>query len=228
MLNEVCSSCLSDCCKHLESQQRASKESASASNLLPLLLSAFTSRQTSLPEPCTYHRKRDTTQAYLRSMQQKKNKWAELEIGLWTLFVRVSLFTGETRVSWTSVRTSARFWGCSKILLAQPQKRNDLHVNTHEHSHKNHVLSGAATNDHFQCWWLWWLFFLSHRLFGELRGCFLRCSRWHPSMSCFSQPKNIHFTVTEEEINQNISTFKELEWENFDLFVLQKWLKLNL
>ena len=40
------------------------------------------------------------------------------------------------------------------------------------------------------------------------------------------QPKDIQFTVTEEERNQKIFTFKKLVSENFDFFPF-KLLKLN-
>ena len=41
-------------------------------------------------------------------------------------------------------------------------------------------------------------------------------------MSCFvHNPKYIQFTVTEEERNQKVFTFKKLESENFDFFSLK-------
>ena len=54
--------------------------------------------------------------------------------------------------------------------------------------------------------------------------CRSQSPRRRPQMSRFvQQPKDIQFTVTEEERNQKLFTFKKLELENFDFFSLKKY-----
>ena len=116
----------------------------------------------------------------------------------------------------------SKILGLCQILAGTIPKQNDSHINTHEHGHKKHVRSGAATNDHFQRWWMRWLFFLIHRLAGEICGCFPKLEM--TSMSCLFTTEKYSFYCHWGGQPRSIEGAGMREF--FTFLFLKKWLKL--